>query len=89
MRTTLTIDDHLARDLKELAHRSGKPFKVVVNEALQAGLIAGGLRRQPKPYRLPTASLGEVREGIDLDKALAVADLLEDDAIAGKIEQKK
>ena len=89
MRTTLTIDDHLARDLKELAHRSGKPFKVVVNEALQAGLIAGGLRRRPKPYRLATASLGDVREGIDLDKALALADSLEDKALAGKIEQNK
>jgi hypothetical protein len=30
-----------------------------------------------------------VREDIDLDKALAVADSLEDEAIAGKIEQKK
>jgi hypothetical protein len=89
MRTTLTIDDHLVRDLKELAHRSGKPFKVVVNEALQAGLIAGGVRRRPKPYRLAPASLGQVREDIDLDKALAVADSLEDEAIAGKIEQKK
>lgn len=89
MRTTLTIDDHLARDLKELAHRSGKPFKVVVNEALQAGLIAGGLRRRPKPYRMAPASLGHVREGINLDKALAIADLLEDEAIAAKIEQNK
>ncbi|HUO85623.1 MAG TPA: DUF2191 domain-containing protein [Thermoanaerobaculia bacterium] len=89
MRTTLTIDDHLARDLKEIAHRSGKSFKVVVNEALQAGLIAGGGRRRPKPYRLDPASLGEVRGDIDLDKALALADSLEDEALAGKIEQNK
>jgi hypothetical protein len=89
MRTTLTIADHLARDLKELAHRSGKPFKVVVNEALQAGLIATGERRRPKPYRLEPASLGGVRGEIDLDKALALADSLEDEALAGKIEQNK
>jgi hypothetical protein len=89
MRTTLTIDDHLARDLKELAHRSGKPFKVVVNEALQAGLIAGGVRRRPKPYRLTPASLGKVRDDVNLDKALAVADALEDEALAGKLEQNK
>ena len=38
MRTTLTIDDHLARALKERAHRSGKPFKQIVNETLRAGL---------------------------------------------------
>jgi predicted transcriptional regulator len=78
MRTTLTIDDRIARKLKALAHRSGKPFKVVVNEALQAGLIARQEPRKPKRYRLRTASLGRVCRGINLDKALALADSLED-----------
>jgi hypothetical protein len=41
MRTTLTIDDRLAKALKALAHRCGKPFKQVVKETLQAGLAAG------------------------------------------------
>lgn len=89
MRTTLTIEDHIARDLKEIAHRSGKPFKAVVNEALQAGLIASGERRGPKRYRLKPAPLGEVRRGVDLDKALALADSLEDEALVEKIEQNK
>jgi hypothetical protein len=35
MRTTLTIADRIARHLKQIAHRSGKPFKVVVNETLK------------------------------------------------------
>lgn len=89
MRTTLTIDDHIARDLKELAHRTGKPFKVVVNEALAAGLVAGGTRRSPKRYRLTPSSLGTVRGGADLDKALALADLLEDEERERKIEQNR
>lgn len=89
MRTTLTIDDHIARDLKELAHRTGKPFKVVVNEALEAGLVAGGTRRSPKRYRLRPSSLGTVRGGADLDKALALADLLEDEERGRKIEQNR
>jgi predicted transcriptional regulator len=55
MRTTLTIDDAIARALKELAHRSNKPFNQVVNETLRAGLgapertlqgQAGGARRR-------------------------------------------
>ena len=53
MRTTLTIEDRIARDLKKLAHRSGKPFKVVVNETLQAGLEALG--RAPDPAQFSAA----------------------------------
>ena len=40
MRTTLTIDDGIARALKDLVHRSNKPFEQVVNETLRAGLSA-------------------------------------------------
>ena len=89
MRTTLTIEDHIARDLKELAHRTGKPFKVVVNEALQAGLVAGGTRRTPRPYRLHPASLGRLRGEVNLDKSLALADILEDEERGHEIEQNR
>jgi len=34
MRTTLTIDDGLLRQLRQKALVSGKPFKQVVNETL-------------------------------------------------------
>jgi hypothetical protein len=89
MRTTLTIEDRVARDLKELAHRSGKPFKVVVNEALRAGLAATQMPRKPKRFRLRPASLGRVLPGIDLDKALAIAEMLEDQEIKRKLELRK
>lgn len=88
MRTTLTIDERLARDLKEIAHRSGKPFKQVVNETLHAGLSA---KKAPKArrYRLKPESLGQPLPGIDLDKALQLADALEDVEIARKLEMRK
>jgi hypothetical protein len=44
MRTTLTIDDATAKALKDLAHRSNKPFKQVVNETLRAGLSTAAMR---------------------------------------------
>ena len=88
MRTTLTIDDQLAASLREAARRSGQPFKQVVNEALRRGLH-GADRRQAGPYRLPVAALGAPRAGIDLDKALALADGLEDAAIGAKFELRK
>jgi hypothetical protein len=78
MRTTLTIDDATAKALKELAHRSNKPFKHVVNEILRAGLGAAATCGR-KRYRLKPAKLGGVIPGINLDKALALADAIEDD----------
>jgi hypothetical protein len=88
MRTTLTIDDRVARALKELAHRSGKPFKQVVNETLRAGLGASGARRR-RPYRVKPAALGGVLPGVNLDKALALADAIEDQELMAKIQLRK
>ena len=88
MRTTLTVDDRIAKALKALAHRTGKPFKQVVNETLQAGLAARSAPR-PKPYRLKPVSLGGVASGVDLDKALRLAAALEDDEITRKLELRK
>lgn len=89
MRTTLTIDDRIAKALKALAHRSGKPFKQVVNETLQAGLAAREAPARARPYRLTPVSLGGVVPGIDLTKALRLADALDDDEIARKLELRK
>jgi hypothetical protein len=88
MRTTLTLDDRIAKALKALAHRSGKPFKQIVNETLQAGLAA---REAPKsrPDRLKPVSLGGVLPGIDLNKALRLAAALEDEDIVRELELRK
>jgi hypothetical protein len=88
MRTTLTLENELARVLREEARRSGRPLKAVVNETLRAGLAA----RRAKParrYQLTPVSLGGVVPGIDLDKALRLAEALEDEAIARKLEMRK
>ena len=88
MRTTLTLNADVAADLKRRARRSGRPFRDVVNEALRIGL-----RAQTAPaarrYRLHPVSLGGVTPGIDLDRVLRLADALEDEAIARKLEMRK
>jgi hypothetical protein len=84
MRTTLTIDDAIAKALKDLAHRSSKPFKEVVNETLRAGLNAPAAGRS-KRYKVKPAALGGVLPGINLDKALALADAIEDQELATKM----
>ena len=84
----MTLEKDLALALKEEARRSGRPLKRVVNEALRAGLAA---RKTPRarPYRLTPVSLGGVVAGVDLDKALRLAEALEDEAIAHKLEMRK
>lgn len=89
MRTTLTLDEQIAKALKNAAHRTGKPFKQVVNEALRAGLAAGHAPAKARPYRVKPASLGGVMPGIDLHKALQLADALEDQEIARKLALRK
>lgn len=87
MRTTLTLDDDLSAELKRVARRTGRPFKQVVNEVIRAGL-----RAAPPParrYRLTPASLGGVVAGVDLDRALRLADALEDEALVRKLELRK
>lgn len=88
MRTTLTIDDRLLDDLKAAALRAGKPLKHVVNEALRLGLENLD-KPAARPYRIEPVSMGLPRSDIDLDKALQLADALEDDALARKLEQRR
>lgn len=89
MRSTLTIDDALFRQLRTLAHQTDRSLKDVVNGALRAGLEQ--MTRRPPPrryrYRMRTFSMGT--PSVNLDKALQLADSLEDDEIVRKIELRK
>lgn len=88
MRTTLTLDDRIAKALKTLAHRTGKPFKEVVNETLQKGLTAAETRK-PRAYRLRPISLGGPLPEVNLDKALRLSAAIEDDEIARELDLRK
>ena len=57
MRTTLTLEDDLAARLKERAHKTKRPFKIVVNEAIRAGLGSTGAAAVP-PFKLKAKRLG-------------------------------
>jgi hypothetical protein len=84
MRTTLTLDDDLAGLLKRRARELGIPFKEAVNRTIRAGLgEAATVRSQPAPKTLPY-SFGFV-PGIDLDKLGQLADELEAEAVADKL----
>jgi len=88
MRTTLTLDADVAADVKREVRRTGKGLKEVINDALRVGLRAAPAA-PARRYRLKPASLGGVRPGVDLDRALRLSDSLEDDAIARELELRK
>jgi hypothetical protein len=77
MRTTVTLDPDVQTMLKEAAHRSGKPFKVALNDAIRSGLRAP---RQPAAADpdWPVFRMGAPL--VDVTKAMALADELDDQA---------
>jgi len=68
MRTTLTLDDDVAKALQETARNSGRSFKEVVNETLRHGLAtdAAPTRRVPR-FRVHPKACG-FGAGVDLAK---------------------
>ena len=89
MRTTLTINEDIARQLREIVHESGKSFKQVVNEALRAGIHNGKIAETARPYRLRPVAMGDVDDRYDLNKALELADRLEDEELVRKFRLRK
>lgn len=64
MRTTLTLDEDNAEQLRELSHRSKLPFKRVLNEALRRGLSSEKVVQHEAPYRVQAKPMG-LKAGID------------------------
>lgn len=89
MRTTLTIEDALAKQLREIARRSGRSFQQVVNDALRAGIVDGQIAMASKPYRLIPQSMGAVDSRLNLDRTLDLAARLEDEELASKFRLRR
>lgn len=57
MRTTLSLDDDVARLLAKEVRRSGTSFKATVNHFLRLGLMASQ-RQKPKTFTVKPRALG-------------------------------
>jgi Ribbon-helix-helix protein, copG family len=86
MRTTVTLDEDVAAKLKQKARERGVSFKAVLNDALRAGLA--GSSPPSRRFRVQARPMG-VRPGVNLDKALRLADELEDAEIIRKLDLRK
>ena len=77
MRTTLTLEDELAEQLRRLAQTSGQSFKQVVNSATRRGLSVGeDPALHPDPFKVRPRACG-FRSGIDPTKLNQLYDDLE------------
>jgi plasmid stability protein len=88
VRTTVDLDTDLLERLRVEAARRRISFKDLLNSVIRSGLASGGGRR-PATYTMPSFSMGAVREGIDLDKALRVADELEATEVRMELDRRK
>jgi hypothetical protein len=81
MRTIVKLDAELAKELAEIAPQGEKPLGDVISETVSNGLQA---RESSKPYQLATVSLGGVCADVNLDKALSLADAIDDEEFVRK-----
>jgi len=66
MRTTLSIDDDVIERARAVSARLGTPFKMIVNEALRAGLDQVEQPAKQRPYKTKPHRMG-LRQGRNLD----------------------
>ena len=77
MRTTLTLDDDLARELTKLARRMGLSFKEVVNDAIRRGISTGDRPDAMSPPFVVQPQACGLRPGIDAAGLNRLVDELE------------
>jgi hypothetical protein len=73
-RTTVTFEEDVAAGIQREIRRTGRPFKIVVNELLRTALYLKRAPRSAPKFRIKARPLG-VRPGLDYDR---ISQLLED-----------
>jgi hypothetical protein len=66
MRTTLTLNDEVAKRAKRAAARLGVSFKDLINRALEEGLVQLERENRAKPFRSKPVPMG-LRPGLSYD----------------------
>lgn len=82
MRTTLTLDEDVARLVADAAHEQRRPIKQVVNDALRLALRPAGYTEQQRYGAVPHEA--NLAPGLDLTGFNRLVDDLETDAVVAK-----
>ena len=80
MRTTVTLDPDVETLLRKEMRRRGEPFKQVLNNAVRTGLR--DMKQRAAKFEPLTFDMG--RPVLDLTKAAALAEELEDSELIGR-----
>jgi hypothetical protein len=87
MRTTLTLEDDVARLVKETMNREQRNLKDIVNTAIRRALSPSGVERKRRVFKIITHPT-KLRAGVDPAKLNQLTDELDVDAfITGKRAQ--
>ena len=82
MRTTISLDDQLARQVRRAAQARGLSVSAFI-----AGTLSDALKRReappPPPFRLVTVRGSRPRPGVDLDRPRSL-DVREDESVFGR-----
>ncbi|MBN9609115.1 MAG: antitoxin [Actinobacteria bacterium 69-20] len=79
MRTTLTLDNDVARLIDDAVHRERRPMKQIVNDALRKALAPTPPAGAREPYRLKPHT-SAIRPGFDPAGFNRLADEWQDEA---------
>lgn len=86
MRTTVTLDEDVARLLREAMHRSRSSFKRTLNAAIRSGLTERREGAKRKRFVVKARALG-LRAGTDPARLNQLADELETEAFLAKAKR--
>lgn len=78
MRTTVRLDDELARAAKVRAAEQGITLTQLIDESLRERLADRGEQQRSRRAQLPAYGEGGVRNGIDLSDNRSLGDLMDD-----------
>jgi len=81
MRTTLTLEDDVARLVREAAHRERRSTKEVVNAAIRRALSPSGVGRKQLVYKVVTHPT-KLLPGLDPAKMNQLVDEIEVESFA-------
>jgi hypothetical protein len=78
MRTTVTIDDHLYRDLKARAGASGRTVGALIEDAVRDSLRSTGATRDVALSPLPVSGGSGLKPGVNLDDDAALREMMDE-----------
>lgn len=88
MRTTVTLDPDVEAVLRKVMRERDLSFKQALNQAVRLGTGPGANRPAARRFRLKTYSMG-FNPALPWDKALAMADAMEDEELIRKMQLRK